>query len=936
MLGVDHESASRGSGATSRPAAIPGDRYASSPAPLTVDLAPAQDLAVGRAIRILERRGGVLLADRTGTGKTFLAIAIIESALAGGARRVLVTGPAAIRPQWLPLLKGAAAAHGATVPTRARTARATATTGPAPPWQPDAGPVSGPTITWLSHAALSRGTWPADLDVCDLVVVDEAHRFRNPATRRYRTLAWLGRSGRIVLLTATPVNNSMLDLYFLLRLFLGDGALSDLGVPDLAAAFRSAAETGGPVRPPLDAAINAVVVRTARHLSRRTAADSGFSRPAPAPDRPWTGPRPGRVLPVTVKYDLDRDCPGLARFLVETVRQLDLAPHHLARSGEVAGGGELPRFALLKRLESSIAAFNSSIRAMLRYLTAFRAAARDGFWLSPAAHRALCAAVPDQLLLAPLALPRLPPPFEPDRIVASAGADIGRLRQAIDRLALLRGPADPKAARLLMLLNGPLRNTKVLVFTEFRDTATHLWRLLRDRHRVGLIHGGHAMLGAGQARRRDVVTRFAPVANGLAACATEQEVDILIATDVLAEGFNLQDAAHVVSYDLPWNPVRLIQRVGRIDRTGSSHEVVRCHNFMPDRVLDLFLGLVDRINAKLEAIRAGPGGGATGLVATRHRRPARPTRSTRVRPLPIAAPTRLLRRLESGDPGLFTEFEEAADLLSGGAPCGARPHGESWTGCGDTLREMDAGPIAGRVSADGRDEASGGCAPSGLWIAALADGASIRLLLVRRIADRQHVREDPIVAARLLDRLANGRLEGTAFTRPGCAGDSEEPCDVRYSGPGQTSVVAAVVAEAAADHLTEAGKPGAGSITPVIRKLLRIVAREPGGPDPALLGRIDVIVGRLRAGVRSGLEARVVLAVDAAGSRRRAHRPGAAADLVSQLDAILESSPPVHGHTAHGTRNVADPCGACGPVVLAVVEVTGAFDPRLLLQVEPT
>jgi hypothetical protein len=133
-----------------------------------------------------------------------------------------------------------------------------------------------------------------------------------------------------------------------------------------------------------------------------------------------------------------------------------------------------------------------------------------------------------------------------------------------------------------------------------------MWRRLARRHPVGLIHGGGAWLGLSRASRAEVVRAFAPQSNHATVSAASR-VRVLIATDVLSEGWNLQDARDVVSFDLPWNPVRLMQRLGRIDRLGSPHRTVRCHNFMPDHELDDLLGLVDRLSAKLDAIQAAVG-----------------------------------------------------------------------------------------------------------------------------------------------------------------------------------------------------------------------------------------------------------------------------------------------------------------------------------------
>jgi superfamily II DNA/RNA helicase len=174
--------------------------------------------------------------------------------------------------------------------------------------------------------------------------------------------------------------------------------------------------------------------------------------------------------------------------------------------------------------------------------------------------------------------------------------------------------SDPKVRLLRELLDETrYRAHRVLVFTEFRDTAVMLWQALSPAGGVALIHGQDARLGNSRASRNAVVERFAPLANGLPPPKPRELVHTLIATDVLAEGLNLQDARTVVSYDVPWNPVRLAQRIGRIDRLGSPHAQVRACVFQPDQQLDALLGLVRRVRQKLRAIRV-VGGDAPRLA----------------------------------------------------------------------------------------------------------------------------------------------------------------------------------------------------------------------------------------------------------------------------------------------------------------------------------
>jgi hypothetical protein len=217
--------------------------------------------------------------------------------------------------------------------------------------------------------------------------------------------------------------------------------------------------------------------------------------------------------------------------------------------------------------------------------------------------------------------------------------------------ALLAGSADdatdPKLKALIRVLERR-RGERVLVFTEYRDTARALWHALADRFRVGRIDGGGAWLGRTPAGRRLVVERFAPRANGLRSHPGREEIRVLVATDVLAEGLNLQDARYVVSYDLPWNPVRLLQRIGRVDRAGSHHEEVVPILFTPTTRLDLRLGLTRRLESKLRSIRATVG--AEHTVALLQELAAVDRRDTDGAGIPARAVERELARIEADDP----------------------------------------------------------------------------------------------------------------------------------------------------------------------------------------------------------------------------------------------------------------------------------------------
>ncbi|MFO7536078.1 MAG: helicase-related protein, partial [Kiritimatiellia bacterium] len=149
------------------------------------------------------------------------------------------------------------------------------------------------------------------------------------------------------------------------------------------------------------------------------------------------------------------------------------------------------------------------------------------------------------------------------------------------------------------LAEKPLKGAKRLIFTQYADTARYLFANLNP----GGKDPGIEVIFSGDKSKEKVVGRFAPKANPEYRFAKdESELTTVIATDVLAEGLNLQDCDNIINYDLHWNPVRLIQRFGRIDRIGSEHERIFGFNFMPETELDKNLGLHEKLDRRIQEI----------------------------------------------------------------------------------------------------------------------------------------------------------------------------------------------------------------------------------------------------------------------------------------------------------------------------------------------
>ncbi len=496
-------------------------------------LAPHQLPAAERLTAVIARHGGALLADAVGLGKSYVALAV---ALARQEPFTLVV-PAVLVAQWRTLLDRFGV-HETPIITHESLS-------------------VGSRVVGAQHAAPLHSR-------AGLFVIDEAHRFRNPDTNRYRALARMVVGSTMLLVTATPIHNQVADLLHLLRLFLRDHALAALGVPSLRTAARHGADTSL-----AHAAVARLVV--ARSRERVVAGYDGgpvamvFPRSTTKTVR--AGPAPDSLL-----------------------AELTTAVAALR-----AGGGAAPllRLMLLRRLGSSLPAFRAALIRHEAYLDLAERAATEGRVLSPREFQRCFprAAESDmQLVLFPLLLDR---PTADRAPLAHDRRMLARLRELLSR-----APAcDAKAEALEHVLAVP---GKTIVFTDAQPTARYLLRRLGHR-RVAAVFGHAGRFATGDATRRDVLRAFAPRAQGGPPPAAALETDVLIATDLLSEGLNLQDAERVVHYDLPWSPARLAQRVGRIDRLGSAHGAITTVTFLPPAPLAGALALEERLARKIGA-----------------------------------------------------------------------------------------------------------------------------------------------------------------------------------------------------------------------------------------------------------------------------------------------------------------------------------------------
>lgn len=579
-----------------------------------------QKHGVWRARKILAKYGGAMVADGVGLGKTYTAGEIIRD-YRERRQRVLLVCPASLRDTtWERFLND----HQL-------------------------------LVECLSFEELANDTQLGGeqrhlknpLDDYALVVVDEAHNYRNPDTAKRaailrRLLA--GKRRDLLLLTATPVNNSLWDLYHLLRFFMKQDAwLADRGVLSIRERFEHAMRedpfnlSPDLLYPIIDAT---TVKRTRRFIKKHYSSDL-----IRGPDGRMVPIRFPRPLASSIGYDLDAVLPGFFARLEEILMPADGHPllrmaryqPELYPAGGSADGGDtalvgLLRSALLKRFESSAEAFRQTLGRMIREHEVFLEALARGRVVRKEFFREVSAAEDEgdiEEILEASEHADDAPAYDVPRLAADVRSDLELLREMEAAATRVRPESDPKLAALVDEMAAIAKQAadegldeedarqkrKVLVFSHYEDTIDwieeHLGKAIARDARLAPYRGRVASVSGTEVRggisRERALHGFAPVSTGALPSETEDRFDLLLCTDVLAEGMNLQQCRNVVNYDLPWNPMRLVQRHGRVDRIGSPHREVYLRTFFPDAQLDALLNLEGRVRRKLAQAAASVG-----------------------------------------------------------------------------------------------------------------------------------------------------------------------------------------------------------------------------------------------------------------------------------------------------------------------------------------
>ena len=600
-------------------------------------------------INKLETYDGCILADSVGLGKTFTALAVIKYYELRN-RNVLVLCPKKLRDNWLTYNQNLVN-----------------------------NPIAEDRLRYdvLYHTDLSRDRGmsetgiPLDLinwGAYDLVVIDESHNFRNGADsasknddrenryqRLMRKVIQQGVETKVLMLSATPVNNRFRDLRNQLALaYAGDGKQWEGRLKidnDIETVFRNAQTVFGrwsklgPDQRTTEALTKMLdfeffevldqvtVARSRKHIQRHY-------------DMAALGPFPRRNKPISKRPHLST-LEGAISYheIYEVLDDLSLAIYipsqylhqskvskyagedggNLTMSGRETGLRKLMNTNLLKRLESSVWSFRQTLERILAYMEDAIDVIDDY-----RKHKTARVEVADTSSQFDFDLDDEEMFFEvggktkielEDMDWISWERDIMHDVETIHVLLSMIKDIDPAHdAKLLELceqirskVENPINpgNRKVMVFTAFADTAEYLYEHVGAfvQRELGLqtavVTGskpGRCTIKGVPADMGSILACFSPVSKERSIVAPKLEaadIDILIATDCISEGQNLQDCDYLINYDIHWNPVRIVQRFGRIDRIGSKNDVIQLVNYWPDVELDEYIKLKARVEERM-------------------------------------------------------------------------------------------------------------------------------------------------------------------------------------------------------------------------------------------------------------------------------------------------------------------------------------------------
>ncbi|MEE0264013.1 MAG: helicase-related protein [Acutalibacteraceae bacterium] len=505
----------------------------------------------------------------------------------------------------------------------------------------------------------------------EIIIMDEAHHFRNRSSNRYRKLFEMMQTGtkkKMFMLTATPINNSFLDLQHLIELFTHrqDDYFSSapLGIHSLSGHFKKMEKqldqatgflindtidiSGGIIK--ADKLVNELVVQRSRAYVKRSLQTEGgtsvlFSRREP---------------PTVANYSLKKSYGKLIKDFKESFERKDkngkkitilslaiYSPYgddyfigDKSKMDDMVTGRQqqvvnLIRILLLKRFESSIEAFKETcikiyirLNKFLNDYKEYDASSKKRIERKQLEQADILAYAEEFTELMQTSIEDIEDDlpdyvwntqeefnaddFDINALIFDTLMDMDTLSKFIRDMMEFNPENDDKIRELKRILTEDerVKGKKVIIFSEYRATALYIYRELEKAGFTNLFE----IDGQTKGNRHEMIQRFAPYYNDCTSANIENEIQVLIATDVLAEGLNLQDASCLINYELHWNPVKLMQRIGRIDRRRNAEieqrlladhpeltkdrESAYYWNFLPPTELEQLLSLYKTVSKK--------------------------------------------------------------------------------------------------------------------------------------------------------------------------------------------------------------------------------------------------------------------------------------------------------------------------------------------------
>ena len=553
--------------------------------------------AVLNAKKILNEYGGVFISDVVGLGKTYIAT-LLAGQLQG---RTLVIAPPALVDKDNP---GS--------------------------WQNafyDFGiPGSFESVGKLDRI-LEQGT-----ERYKNVIIDEAHRFRTESNQTYEKIAEICRGKRVILVTATPYNNSPSDILSQLKLFQSARKSTIPNLPDLETFFKELTKklndldrqedqeeylrvTRQNAREIREKVLKYLMVRRTRteikKYFEKDLAEQGLKFPEvndPAPLFYELSEEEDQVFSRTIEL-ISQDF-SYARYtpLLYAKRKLDQLEKQSQRNM-----GKFMKILLVKRLESSFFAFKNSIKRFIHSYELFiREYEKGNVYVSKKHSSKIFELLENddddaiEKLIGEDKARRYASEDFTDSFIENLQSDLAILEQIQEMWSKI--DRDPKLLRLLdeLSMNDVLRQNKVILFSESKETADYLEKAVNRKFtgEAVVYHGS-----SGAAMRETIIRNFDAKAK-----RQKNDYRILIATETLSEGVNLHRANVVINYDIPWNPTRMMQRVGRINRVDTAFDEIYTFNFFPTRQSNDEIKLTEAAIGKINAFLTLLGGDAALLT----------------------------------------------------------------------------------------------------------------------------------------------------------------------------------------------------------------------------------------------------------------------------------------------------------------------------------